>query len=280
MVAPALLVAALAVAPARAADPLDALDAQRFRPAMDSAAFVGVLDPALLAPGPAAGAVVSWADDPLVYRTVAGDQRLVGTLVTTDVWALWTVGRYGRAAIDLPLHAATSDLVPDGPHLGDLRLSGKLRYPLAPDLEVGLAGTLALPTGAADAWLGERGPAGDVKVALGLGRRWRFAGNVGLQLVPRDDGRLSTRGPGWLGAVGLAAPLGDRWGAFGELDATAPSRPDAGPVAAEWRVGGRVRVAGGLMATLAGGAGWLGGVGSPDARVIAGVGWSPPEPPG
>lgn len=253
----------------------DEFDAQRFRPALDRGRFLAVVDARLGPGGLAAGVVESVAKDPLVHRTDAGERHLVGLLATTDAWVGYTVRGVGRIAVDVPIHASTSDYAPDGVRLGDVRASARVRLPAdrAQRLQVGLEGWAAFPTGSERAWLGEPEVTGGGRVMVGSGSTWRMVANAGAWVPAPVDLATLRRGPFLSGAVGVSRQWDGRLSLFGEADVDVPVTALEETPGGEARLGARYALEGGFELGVALGRGYLPGVGSPDARGVVWVDW-------
>lgn len=260
----------------------DEFDAQRFRPALDRGRFLAVVDARLGPGGLAAGVVQSVAKDPLVYRTDAGERHLVGLLATTDAWAGYTLRGVGRIAVDIPIHASTSDYAPDGLRLGDLRASARVHLPAdrAQHLQVGVEGWAAFPTGAERAWLGEPEVTGGGRVMVGGGSTWRVVANAGAWAPAPVDLATLSRGPFLTGAVGVSRRVDGRLALFGEADVDVPVTALEETLAGEARLGARYALDGSFELGAAVGRGYLSGAGSPDVRGVVWVDWVLASPGG
>ena len=274
-----LLAILVAMLPGRARAADDAFDAQRFLPAPEGVRTVGVDDAQMPAAGLGASLVTGWARDPLVYRQDSGaEEALVADLVTTDVLATVARGPV-RLALDLPVHASWgSALVDDGARLGDARvdLRGQL-HDGGDGISVAVAGDVRVPTGDAEAWLGETSPHGGVRAIVGFGGVTALSTSVGARFS--ESTRLPP-GAAWgpRATWGLAASrsLGERARLVAEFDGEVGLDGGANTAPAEARLGLTARPLGSpLLLALAAGAGLNAGLGAPDARVVARVGWSP-----
>lgn len=272
---------------AQAQDADTTINAQRFRPARDGARFFSVDDTEVGEAWTPGGALIfNYADDPLVYRyadETKEEARLLGHVGTLDLVASFNLPGV-RLGVDLPLHLTSSGEGVDGFRLiGDARLSaGGELIRRQPDggFGFGVEGRLDLPTGNGEARLGH----GRTTAGLGLMGSYEagpvlIATNLGFgtgtgQAFP-DDVSL---GPNLDYALGAAVDLTPTVGLSAEvLGETYLSKQSgaAGASPAEILGGVRWRPAGDLVVSLGGGTGLSQGVGSPDYRLLLGIGLSP-----
>ena len=181
-----------------------------------------------------------------------------------------------RLADDIPLTRAS------GGGVGDLSLGARLRLVGEADDFFALAVQAALitPTARERAYRGEEGVAVRPELIAELRPKYvRLAANVGT-MVRREQRVLDARIGSEL-VYGLSAGvavhrmvelLAEVWGGFSYADfarrATTPF---------EWLAGAKVHTSHGLYAALAAGTGFTHGVGTPDARVVAQLGWLSPQ---
>lgn len=181
-----------------------------------------------------------------------------------------------RLAEDIALARAA------GGGVGDLSLGARVRLFGEPDDFFALAAQAAVltPTARERAYRGEEGVAvrpeliaelrpKPVRIAINLGTLVRreqrlLDARIGSELVYGVSAGLAVHR-----AVELLAEL---WGGFSYADfarrATTPF---------EWLAGAKVHTTGGLYAALAAGTGFTHGIGTPDARAVAQLGWLSPQ---
>ncbi len=261
----------------------DAFNAQRFRPVADGRSLLSVEDASVPGPGLGGGLWFDYAADPLVFRYDDGadDTRLTGDVATANLAAFFTLSRF-RLAIDMPLHlAAGSDLATGGFSPGDLRLDFKatLVDRAKTGFGVGAAIDLGLPTGNADAWLGDTGPVFGGRIIATAGRkRGILSANVGVRGAPSaellPDLDWGTR---LFWGLGGAVPVVEELDAFAEIDGdlslTTLDAMGAAPM--EWRAGVKYYPRPEIVVSAAFGTGLTTGVGAPDYRAVAGLAWVP-----
>ncbi|MSP55603.1 MAG: hypothetical protein EXR69_08375 [Myxococcales bacterium] len=270
----------------------DEFDSQRFRPSIDSRTTMQVEDPQVTPGGFGGGLIFSYAQDPLVYRTLTpgggtDEVNLVGPLFTADAhfFYAWKPLRVG---IDLPLNAYGSDVGPGAAVPGDIRIDAKYMALNRVESGFGLAldARLSLPTGEQRAWLGDGAPTIQTTVAAGVGKTAMLAANLGFRSGPTRTLSNLTWGNRLTWGVGGSLPVGESLSLFSELDGEAVLVKSsvvvdvpATTLPGEWRVGARYDVLPRLQVSLAGGGGYTQGIGSPDFRVIAGVTTLPSRKP-
>ncbi len=263
------------------------LNAQRFDPTLDGQDFLQLDTLQLDEAGTARfGAWLNVADDPFVFRPDGADEvDVLGTLATTNVTAAYSFGP-ARIGVDLPVHLYAVGSGFDHPtHLGDLRLSAKgrglQRTIGASTLSLGMVAEAILPTGNPEAWVGS-GRAwvrGNVVGDLAW-KDWRFAASLGARSgTGQDIGGLDVA-PGMLWGAGAAYRVLPSFVAALELDGDVwfgnGGQPGAIPL--EWLASAQVHPDGpqGPWTVRAGvGTGLTQGAGSPDVRVVGGVGFTP-----
>ncbi|HJN74323.1 MAG TPA: OmpA family protein [Myxococcota bacterium] len=275
---------------AAAQDAPQSLDAQRLRPALGASDLLVVPDtvvgPSFTAGG---GFVLSYANDPFVYRYTDGREelKLVEHLATANAQA-WVNLPRARVGVDLPLHMAATGYEVGGFNLvGDARVaaSGELVQRRGDGLGVALHGHLDLPTGNEGSWLGEADPTaggalsgsfatGPVLVAAALGGSSGTRQQLGptLKWGPRIDYGL-----------GAALRANNLLSVSAELDGEliwGQEGAGAHPVEALGAIHLHPLLA--VVVHAGAGGGLSQGIGAPDYRVFAGVAWSPqiaPEVP-
>lgn len=278
----------LAVTPA--AQAADEFDAQRFRPSLDSQTTMQVEDPQVTATGFGGGVWFNYAQDPLVYRSLDGtneDIQLVGPLFTADA-QLWYTYKPFRLGVDIPVHAYGTDVGSSGASVGDIRIDGK--YMLFDRVKsgygLGFDARLSLPTGDSSSWLGDGVPTVQATIAGAIGKRAMADANIGFRSGPTRTLSSLTWGNRMTWGLGASLPLTPDLSAFTELDGEIvlvanPDTVDAPStrLPGEWRVGARYQILDRLQASLAGGAGYSEGLGSPAFRIVAGITSAPPAKP-
>lgn len=267
----------------------DELDAQRFRPSIDSQTTMQVEDPQVTPTGFGGGVYFNYAQNPLVYRSLDGatdDIQLVGPLFTADAH-LWYTYKPLRLGIDIPVSAYGSDFG-GGATAGDIRIDGKYMFLNRVKSGYGLAldARLGLPTGNPDAWLGDGVPTFQATAAGAIGKKAMAAANFGVRTGPTRTLSTLTWGNRLTWGLGGSIPVIEDLTAFAELDgeialAANPDHVDAPSTRfpGEWRIGARYQLLDRLQASLAGGAGYSQGIGSPDFRIVAGITSAPSSKP-
>ena len=259
------------------------IDAERFSASVDGLRFVKLEDSAVARAGAfGASAGFSYADDPLVFRSADPDieqLRLLGSVATTEFSAFYSLGIL-RLGLGLPLHVTTGDGVVRPTQLGDVRLSSKatLKERSKGPLGFGVFVDVTAPSSSSTSRVG----AGMTRMTAGVAPTAEFgpllvAANASFRTgTGRDLGALAI-GPsiGWgagasfavTDAVWASVELeGEQWLSNAEVEGSAP---------VEILGALRMRPIGDLVGTLGGGAGLSRGVGAPDFRLIAGLGWTP-----
>lgn len=273
-----------------AAQAADEFDAQRFRPSLDSQTTMQVEDPQVTQTGFGGGVWFNYAQDPLVYRSLDGaneDIQLVGPLFTADA-QLWYTYKPFRLGVDIPVHAYGTDVGSSGASVGDIRIDGK--YMLFDRVKsgygLGFDARLSLPTGDSSSWLGDGVPTVQATVAGAIGKRAMADANIGFRSGPTRTLSSLTWGNRMTWGLGASLPLTPDLSAFTELDGEIvlvanPDTVDAPStrLPGEWRVGARYQILDRLQASLAGGAGYSEGLGSPQFRIVAGITSAPPAKP-
>lgn len=262
-------------------------NADRLRPAIGQANLV-VTDDAEVGPsGPGSSILLSYADDPLVYRHEDGrpEVAILQRLGTIRALPWWGTRRL-RLGLDLPVHVLSEGHGVDGVArrwLGDIGLDGRLRLLDRTDGGLGLAAQarLDVPTGAGRAWLGEAGPGVHVQTNLAWGRRMILATNIGARvgtpevLDTLELGRTITFDAGaW---TPMTATLGAGLELSGERFLGSSGAPGATRV--EWLASTRATFGPGLSMFVGGGGGLSQGAGAPDLRAMVGLTWTQPGAP-
>lgn len=297
----ALLVGVSGVIVASPAAAQRSVDVNRMRPALDPDGFLGIQGTAT--PGHGRWNLGLWLDyakQPLRFTTIdRGEIDAIRHRFVADLQAQVGLGTRFALALDLPvlLHqssdasAFTDGLAPPASQaLGDLRVTARARIygrgasPMRRRNEgpgVAILGTLTLPTGDDDAFMGESGVTSDIQLigdfhvfglgaGLMLGWRHRFDDRfVGATLF-RDQllFGLGVKVPvPWVEGLGVTIET------RGEVDARRPFGGD-GRTAVEGDLGFTYRV-GDLNLIALVGTGFTDGVGTPSIRATAGLHWVP-----
>jgi outer membrane protein OmpA-like peptidoglycan-associated protein len=276
-----------------------ALDADTFEPSgslIDQRVGLQVPDTAVGLPGGwYAGLVASYAHDPLVRVLYDGSEDpVVRTQVGTRLVGGYSFG-LARVDAELPLYPyvgappdkGTAALVSvpesgarNGFALGDARISatvpvfrtdsGALAFAVTP--------ALSLPTGTTASYTGAGAPGGALtaSVAWRGAERLAITGSTGYLGAPA--GRLGDVdfGSGLTAAAGAAYDVADNVRVGAELDGyftVAGSQGGTARHPVEAHLYGSYGADTGLVATLGVGTGIVGGLGTPDARVVLGLGW-------
>ncbi len=262
------------------------VNAQLFQPAIDSRLFT-VTDDVSVGPEGIGGAfLLNHADDPFIYRYDDASKEevaLLGGVTTADLVGLYNL-RALKLGLDVPLHVAASgyELGSYGSRLlGDIRMEGQyaIRDRLVDPVGVGVGLGLGLPTGSGSDWLGEPAATLTGQINASTGQDIVFAGNLGAVITqgasePLDDLNWGSRVV-WSG--GASAKLRDDLWLSGELSGhhLMASSGAAGSTPMEGLLSLRALPFAPLVATLGGGVGLTRGLGSPDFRLVASVGWLP-----
>ncbi len=276
---------AFGAGPASAQTP-PALDAQHFQPHADRTGWF-VTDSArtLELWQPAFGLYFSYARNPVAYYVDGALQdRVVGDLATMDLQA--AVG-FGPAdlGISVPVHVGlVGDGLADwggavsGSAMGDIRLVPKIRF-LDPGDEgfgLGLALPLSLPSGNEEKYLGLSTVAFCPAVLLtGHVGAFRFGGNLGVRLTKKEEVDDLVAGNAFLFRVGASFHPAEQVDVVAEIYGDVHSQPRNNPT--EWLLGAKIHPIGGLDIALAGGSSMGPGIGSPEGRLVFGVGYTVPR---
>lgn len=262
------------------------LDAQLFRPTLTGGRTVWVDEVGTSAdPGFGGRALLHYTNDPLVYR--AADGEVTG--LVTDVFQLDLLGQVAvgpvRLGLDLPVVLLEDGIAGRGAALGNVQVEarGLLFDREHAPFGLAIAGRAFIPTSNADNALVNRDLAGELsliadrdfgpaRLALNLGTG--SGPDVSLENVRLDD---------WfIGRAAVSTALNEHATLALETNARLPySAPLAEPGAAviEWFASGTHALGRGLVGRVGGGSGLTSGVGSPDLRLLVGVGWSPAAAP-
>jgi hypothetical protein len=214
------------------------------------------------------------------------------------------LGRFGgaRVGLDVPLIALAHTAELTSPGIGDIRLDGKVVVldAAASTLGLGLDGGIGLPTGMLRG-LGAGETTWDAsvildkqvaasRVALNLGvrggpRRSLETVTLALENIALDDAITARLGYAYgldrVTFLPAGRSAGRSAGCSVELTAMQPlttSFTDPAALSAEWMLGGWMRI-GGTVLRAGAGTGLTHGIGTPDLRVVVGVGYERPEGP-
>ncbi len=257
------------------------VDLDRFQPALDAPGFVTTRSSVVGAPWTAGGALLGQVeDDPLVVRDAdSGEEQgeVVGTLASLEAAAWLNLPRV-RVGITAPF-----PLVSSGPSaqrvVGDLSLegAGEVVRRRGDGAGLGVYTSLKLPTGDDEAWLGDAKPnvALGLTPSVGMGRA-TVAAHAGLRTGTGVELNGWTWGPSLEAGIGTSVAVIEDLAASLEFDVAhvlGLSEPQATPLqghaALHWSPVGALQVLAGA------GAGLSQGIGAPDWRLFAGVGWQP-----
>lgn len=287
-----LLLAALAVTPARADDASFAVDRFLFAPASSDLLVVsGARVPEAFALNLSFG--LQFASDLLVLERGGATSELVGNGLAVQLsCSVAFGGRYELGAV-LPFALARATegggVLPAASSAGleDLRLVPKVRLPSWRGLRFAAAVPVTLPIGKRDALLGEGSvtatPTGVAEYDLGS---VRLVGNLGVAIRPERQYYDLTIGSALVYGLGAEYPfrargwgwaaLASAWGEVGFLDSGTGVKPAELDAALRWEGPHGIDLTGGL------GTGLIAGYGAPTFRAFLLAGWRPRaavEPP-
>lgn len=272
----------LAQAQTVVAGDVPALNAQLFRPSIDSGRLLWTDESQAGPDNYLSGRfALHYANDPLVYITRKGERvELVSGIYQLDLMAAYTRGPV-RLGVDLPVYLRSIGSVGGETGLGDVALDLRATVLDRDEGPVGLAASarLGFPTSTVQAPLGADG----FGYELGLIADKEFgpvllAANIGT--IGRPDVSLENVDWGDQFYGRLGAGIGDdNAGASLELATFLTygefSNPSARP--SEAMAGGYYRVAGNWLLRGGVGTGISTGIGAPRVRVVAAVAWEPPR---
>ncbi|MCA9491201.1 MAG: OmpA family protein [Myxococcales bacterium] len=261
------------------------LSAQTFRPTVVGGHLLWVDEVGAVSdPLFRADALFHYTNDPLSYESVDGTEtRLVSDILEADLMGSASLGPT-QLGLVVPIYVYQAGIEERAPALGDVAIDGRLvplrRGDVSP-VGVSLGGRLWIPTStAANALaLGEGAYELSAAVDADVGPVL-LAANVGTRGGPRAELESVVLNDAFLARAGAVYRFDEQTGAGLETSATLPySAPlsTAGATDWEWlasgyRSFGDWKLRGGV------GSGITHGVGSPDFRVLVGVGWSLPQP--
>jgi outer membrane protein OmpA-like peptidoglycan-associated protein len=268
----------LALGPAAQAQSVDVpdLDAQLFRPSLDSRYTLWTNDSTRQANHTIMGrAIAHYTKDPLVFfpSEDADGVRVISDIVQTDFAAGYQLG-FARIGLTMPLYLfADGNGSPSQAGFGDLALDLKATLLERTPDRVGIAvlGRVGLPTGNLDG-LRATLPTGEIEgiVDRDLGKRAFIAANLGFRILP--DAGLRNWSDTLYGRLGFGLKTSEQAGLSAELIGHGIT-PDGVP--SEVLLGGWGRAAKGLH--MRGGVGTaLGrGIGTPQLRAMFGLAFEP-----
>ena len=280
---PALLLALALVPGAALAEP-PAMDAQHFQPHADRTGFYTAYSAETLDLWqPAFGLWMSYAHNPVVYYSDGEPvYEVVSDLLTMDLQAAIGFGIVD-VGLDLPIHlAAVGDGFPDwndsmeASAAGDLRLTPKVRLMNPAEKPVGLAIVLpiSLPTGAQDRYVGLRTVSVTPTLAVsGRIDKFHLGANLGYRIAGADSVGDLTSGRSFQFKLGVGYALHEKVDLAGEIFGDIHSQPRNNPV--EWLAGATFHPIDMMGITVAGGTSLGPGLGSPEGRLVFGIGIVP-----
>ncbi|MCB9687714.1 MAG: OmpA family protein [Alphaproteobacteria bacterium] len=258
------------------------LSAQTFRPTVTGSHLLWVDEVGATSdPNFRADALFHYTNDPLVYEGVDGTEtRLVSDVLQAD---LMGAASFGPAQLGLvvPIYVFQAGIEERAPALGDLAIDGRLalRRGSSP-VGVSLGGRLWIPTSTAANALALGEGAYELSVAVdGAAGPVLLAANLGTRGGPRNELEDIVLDDGFLARAGAVYAFDERTGAGLETNLSLPySAPLSASGATDWewlatgyRSFGDWRLRGGV------GTGLTHGVGSPDFRLLVGLGWTLPQ---
>jgi outer membrane protein OmpA-like peptidoglycan-associated protein len=227
-----------------------------------------------------------YTHEPLVYQVEDGEKvALVGSVTQADLVGGYAYDRLRVGAV-LPIYLmSTGDAAGNETGLGDVALDAKVTLLDPGDVPVGLGvqGRMELPTATVTAPLGDPNVGWELAAVADadLGDRVLLAANLGLQGGPSQSLENLTVNDYFVARVGphvLLDPDNDI-GTSLELSARSalPGDGAGAGTALEWLLGGHGRIPNSDAVLRAGaGTGLSSGLGTPDFRVVVGIGWEPP----
>ena len=283
----------LLAAAAQAAEPLadgatPTINAQTFRPSMDSHEFLRAVDSDLASEGFTGRGVLSYTQDPLQYTAWDGTtETLVGSIMQLDVMGGWTKDRF-RLGVDVPILLRTfGSREEDATGLGDASVDAKYRLldPATSPLGLAVSGRIGLPTGTTDGALGAGGFWGELTVSgdKQIVERLGAVVSLGVDFAPEQELENVTWGTRAVLQAGLAYTLSPRSGLAMELYTAGVLADFANERArpTELLLGGWTRLGErrGLLIHPGVAVGLNDAVSSPSFRAMVSVGWDPLAPP-
>ncbi len=273
--------------------PALALDAETFDPAgstLDGLGGLQVESPVVGIPGDwYGGLILGYATNPVVSIKDGVESPYVASQFMTRLGGGYTIGQVARLDLDVPLYPSIDAPGADfsGFAMGDIRVGG-----LLPVVRPGKDSALAiafkpfvnLPTGNGEAMVAPGGFSAGLNALAGttLGEKIALSGSLGTRLAPSTTVGDYDYGSGLDFGLGAGYILSEQLRVGAELDGTVGLAGGVGaynknPV--ELHGYGTYEHDSGLTATLGLGSGVVAGVGSPDFRFVAAVGWHHGAPP-
>jgi outer membrane protein OmpA-like peptidoglycan-associated protein len=234
-------------------------------------------------PGWYAGLGLSYANDPLVLRRTDGTETtVVGSMVGASLMGGYNFGGKARLDVAVPTYPSVNVQGTGQFALGDVRLGALVPLVSYDEEGTGVAVTpyVTLPTGDTAAFVTDGGLGGGLVASVG-GQRGKLGWTVdaGVDLGKSATLGRTTTGSGVDAGAGVSYRVADAFLLGAELDQRlnlASSESSAGnPL--EGHVYGTYGECRGLFATGGLGTGIVAGVGSPDVRVVAALGWRAAE---
>lgn len=269
-----------------------AADADIYDPAgstFDGQGGLQVESPTIGTPGDFyAGLQLVYAHDPIVSNSADGRTSYLSDQFAMRLGGGYTLGKVVRFDVDVPIYpvVAIPGAAFEGAAFGDIRIGGVLPVLRLADGPVGLGFKpfIVLPTGSTEAMVSSGGFSAGVKAAAEakLGDQLVASANLGTLLAPATQFAGYDFGSTLDVGVGVAYLVNEQLRVGGEIDGAFGL---AGGVDSyrknpfELDVYGTYAHDSGLVGTLALGTGLVAGVGAPDFRLVAGVGYHKGAPP-
>ncbi|MBX2800274.1 MAG: OmpA family protein [Myxococcales bacterium] len=256
------------------------INAQMFRPTLDTAQPMTVDVASMPQAGGSARVWMGYHDDLLVYASEGQQRKLVANVVQLNVLGAWAWGPV-RAGVDIPvLLFADGDATQPEAGLSDVALDARVAIfgtdaPLEFPVDLGIQGRLSVPTATVDTALGARRSTaslaavastdlGPVLVALNLGAQ--LGPRVDLENVSLNDA-VDLRAAAAYSITERTSVSAEVAGRVGLGDANRAGLPIEGLLAGSHQLTDSWQVRGGV------GRGFTPGIGSPDLRLLVGVAW-------
>ncbi len=272
---------------AGASVPQPKLDAQLYRLPIDAEATLWTNDAGMAPTGHAQGRfALNYMKDPLVYRYGDGTEvRVLGDVLTANLLGGYT-WEFLRFGLDVPLYLAVAgDVSPTTGGLGDIALDvkGSILDREGADWPIGLAvlGRLKTPTTTVDAPVGGDGVGWEVEAIVDhRSERTLVAANLGTRGNPKANVGSVEWNDQFYFRLGAALFVVEDAGISADLNGTlsygmplseAAGRPMEGLLGGFGRLSEDVVLRGGV------GTGFNAGIGAPDVRVVAAIGYEPRE---
>ena len=261
------------------------MNAQTFRPTIDGRRTLWTDDAARGPHNQGFGRfLLHYTDDPLVYQDEDGNVTgLVTNVMQADLLAGYAYDRL-RIGLDLPVYLLAAGNGQQETGLGDVAVEGKVTALDGEDAPVNLAATarLTLPTNTVATALGD--PSVGWEIGGVVDRSFGpvlLAANLGLRGGPSNTLETIDQGPievndAFLFRTAAGYEFVEDVGASLELAGRttfASSYVTGTPV--EWLLGGYGYAMDDLVIRGGVGGGLTNGIGSPDYRIVLGVGWEP-----